>query len=481
MAKLKVAQVIRCLQTKERTRWFRELEAEKANTRPELVAAARYLVQVVPEEENPNREHLFRSAFPGLPYDDLKLRHLTAELLRNAELFLLREELKDQPVLEELFLLRAFRKRSLDSFFEAGQKKVETQLEKHPFRNIDYHYYRFLLDAEKTRFLEGQKIRTVEPNLQQTTDALDAFYLAGKMYYGCSQVNHSGVVSAAYRFDLMEESVSFIRRQEMSVVPAIGLYYHVWFMLKREDDEQHFQLFRKRIARESDLFPPEEARDLYVHAVNYCIKRMRDGGESFLREAFELYREMLERSLFFEDGHMSPWMYKNVTVAGLRLGESAWVEKFVEEYKGYLSPKFQDTAYSYNSAQVAFARGKFDKVLRHLQEVEYQDIFYALDSKAILLKTYYELKEDEALDSLCSSFRVFLNRRREISDSHRISYFDLIRMVKAAVRVRQNRDVVLLARIRKELLEKPVFLDRGWLETKLSQLEASIRSKGQAG
>ncbi|MBI1193854.1 MAG: hypothetical protein GC205_11895 [Bacteroidetes bacterium] len=477
MAKLKVAQVIRCLQTKERNRWFRELEAEKGDARPELVAAARYLVQVAPDDDSPNREHLFVSAFPGEPYDDLKLRHLTADLLRSAEQFLLREELQDQPVLEELFLLRAFRKRGLDSFFEAGQKKLEAQLEKHPFRNIDYHYYRFLFDAEKTRFLEGQKIRTVEPNLQATTNSLDAFYLAGKMYYGCSQVNHSGVVTTAYRFDLMEESVAFIRKQQMAAVPAIGLYYHVWCMLNGEEDQLHFQLFRERIAQESGLFPPEEARDLYVHAVNYCIKRMRDGGEAFLREAFELYREMLERKVFFEDGHMSPWMYKNVTVAGLRLGESVWVEKFVEDYKDYLSPKFQETAYTYNSAQVAFARGKFDKVLSLLQEVEYQEIFYALDSKAILLKTYFELKEDEALDSLCASFRVFLNRRREISEGHRNSYLDLIRVVKAAVRVRQNRDTGLLARIKKELAENQSFLDRRWLETKLGELEAYLRQK----
>jgi hypothetical protein len=186
---------------------------------------------------------------------------------------------------------------------------------------------------------------------------------------------------------------------------------------------------------------------------------------------------MLDRKVFFEDGYMSPWMYKNVTVAGLRLGEGAWIEKFVEDYKGYLSPKFQDTAYSYNSAKVAFARGKLDKVLEHLQEVEYQDIFYALDSKGILLKTYFELKEDEALDSLCASFRVFLNRRREVSESHRNSYLNLIRLVKAAVRVRQNRDLTLLQRIRDELAGNISVSDRGWLDAKLQELQTTLQTR----
>jgi len=64
-----------------------------------------------------------------------------------------------------------------------------------------------------------------------------------------------------------------------------------------------------------------------------------------------------------------------------------------------------------------------------------------------------------------------------VSESHRNSYLNLIRVVKAAVRVRQNCDKILLERIRKELSENQSFLDRRWLETKILELGASLSDK----
>jgi hypothetical protein len=489
MARLKITRMLECLDNKERNQWLTELGQQRGLRRPDLLGAARFLVQRYQQSsgEHPDtdgqdknfRGLLFEQAFPGQAFDDLKLRHLSSELVRDLEQFLVRREVDLQPFLREIFLLRALRKRQLNELFESGVQRLDKKLEDNPLRNTDYHYNRFLLEAERSRFLEGQKIRTVEPNLQKASDALDTFYMASKLAYASSMLNHSGVVQSAYRFDLMEEVASFIQQGEERQLedPAIGAYYHVWCMLSNRDAEEHFRQLCAKLPQEVRRFQPEEARDLYVHAINYCIKRMRAGAPEYLREAFELYRDMLRGGVFSEDGYMSPWMYKNVTVAGLRLGESAWVEEFVERYRSELHPQFRDTAYSYNSAKVAFARGKHGRVLELLQEVEYQDIFYALDARAMLLKTYYELGEYEALESLCSSFRVFLNRRREVPESHRRSYLTLIRLVRLAQRVRNNRDRGLLHRLEQSLASQPDLLDRGWLMEKFKELEVSLASR----
>jgi hypothetical protein len=489
MARLKIIRLLECLENKERNQWLTELQQQRGSRRPDLLGGARFLVQVcgAASADNPLadgqdrafREQFFAQAFPGLPFDDLKLRHLSSELVRDLEQYLIRREVDLQPFLREIFLLRALRKRQLNDLFESGAQRLDKKLEDNPLRNTDYHYNRFLLEAERSRYLEGRKIRTVEPNLQNASDALDTFYLASKLAYASSMRNHSGVVQSAYRFDLMEEVSAFLQQGEARHLsdPAIGAYYHVWCMLSNRDAGQHYAQLRAKLPGEVRRFTPEEARDLYVHAINYCIKRMRGGEPEYLREAFELYREMLACGVFSEDGYMSPWMYKNVTVAGLRLGEAAWVEEFVDRYRGDLHPEFRDTAYSYNSAKVAFARGKLGRVLELLQEVEYQDIFYALDARAMLLKTYYELDEYEALESLCSSFRVFLNRRREVPESHRRSYLNLIRLVRLAQRVRQSKDQALLQRLGQALSSQQDVLDRGWLLEKHAELEASMAGK----
>lgn len=471
MASLKIQRLISGLNARDTQRWLDQLTKEKTTSRPDMVKAARYLLKLEPLDQTVDREKLFSKAYPGKPYDDLRLRHVCADLLQDAENFILKEELKEQSIQQELLLLRAFRRRGLDDFYRSSAKRLEKLLQDHPFRNMDYHYFRFLSEAENTRYLESQKIRTVEPNLEQTTQALDDFFLAAKMHYSCSKMNHATVVTEQYSFDLVEESMEYIRKHEKLQVSAIGLYYHVWCMLNQQDDEKAYKKFRERIPLELNHFPAEEGRHLYVHAINYCIKKIREGKNGYLREAFTLYQEMLERKVFFEDGFMSPWMYKNVTVAGLRLGEADWVSTFLEKYRSFLAPKFRDTAYTYNSAKVAFEAGNLDRVLQLLQEVEYQDIFYALDSKAILLKTYFELEEDLALDALCSSFRVFLNRRREVSESHRKSYLNLIRLIRLVVKARQNRSPEMLDRAREELGEGVLISDKAWLLRQMEKLE----------
>ncbi|MFT4665437.1 MAG: hypothetical protein ACI8YQ_002556 [Polaribacter sp.] len=56
-----------------------------------------------------------------------------------------------------------------------------------------------------------------------------------------------------------------------------------------------------------------------------------------------------------------------------------------------------------------------------LTKVEYDDLFLNLGSKLILLKIYFETKEWDALDSLLSSFKIFLYRKT-VMEYHKDNY-----------------------------------------------------------
>jgi hypothetical protein len=54
-----------------------------------------------------------------------------------------------------------------------------------------------------------------------------------------------------------------------------------------------------------------------------------------------------------------------------------------------------------------------------LQQVEYLNVFYKIDSRKLLIQAFYELKEWDSLDSAMNAFRVFIHRNKEISDLHK--------------------------------------------------------------
>ena len=108
-------------------------------------------------------------------------------------------------------------------------------------------------------------------------------------------------------------------------------------------------------------------------------------------------------------------------------------------------------------------------MIRLLRFVEYDDITYNLNSKAILLQTYYETDEIESLYSLFESFRVYLNRSKSIPEGKKSDYKNLIKFTKKLTRI-QPGDEKALHKLKDEIKETKRLASRKWLEEKIEEL-----------
>jgi hypothetical protein len=105
-----------------------------------------------------------------------------------------------------------------------------------------------------------------------------------------------------------------------------------------------------------------------------------------------------------------------------------------------------------------------------LQDVKYSDIFYQLDSKTTLMKTYYGLGEYLPLMALKESFRILLRRKKVISEQNRINYMNFIRFTVKMYRI-DVKDKPKLRALQKELKTATNVADKGWLVEKMGELE----------
>ena len=115
-----------------------------------------------------------------------------------------------------------------------------------------------------------------------------------------------------------------------------------------------------------------------------------------------------------------------------------------------------------------FSKKEWNKVIELLQQVEYDDVFYKLDSKALLLKTYYEMSEWLVLDSLIDSFQILLRRNKEISKQHRSNYLHLVKFVKKLSHLMPD-DTAKIEAVRDKIEAAKQVADRGWLLEKLRE------------
>ena len=170
-----------------------------------------------------------------------------------------------------------------------------------------------------------------------------------------------------------------------------------------------------------------------------------------------------------ENGQISEGVFKNTVTIGLRVNEFDWVEDFIREYAPYLPSNIRENARTFNLANVYSHQKKYDQVIELLRDVEYSDIVYALGSKLVLLRTYYESDEYMAMDSLIDSFKIYLRRNKVISKGLKREYNNfLIFLKKLSTLSSSNPQAV--QKLKKRVQETSHVMSKKWLLERIDTL-----------
>ena len=382
---------------------------------------------------DPQKEAVWKHLFGPVPFDDQKMRLLMSYLHGLLEQYIAVKELTSDPLNTQLHLAIGYRKRRMNEGFERARKNLEKALGARPLRNTCYFDIRYKLQWE-THQLNYVQNPTDVSRLQELSDTADVIYLSQKLRLVCLLAAHHSVYQSGGTGGGEVELVARAERAEFAALPVIAAYLHCYRMLLNPGEEAHFKQFKKLLLEQSRQFSEEELHGLFILAINYCVRRLNAGDNLYFREAFDLYREGLEKGHLFEDGMLSRFTYHNVAAIGLRLGELDWVRYFINEYKNRLEKRYRDSAFSYNLARLEYESGHHGFVLELLQKANYRDPLLNLAAKTLLLKTYYDLNEFDLLQSHLDAMRNYIHRKRVIG-YHRTNYLNIIRYTEKLMRL----------------------------------------------
>lgn len=418
-------------------------------------------------KELPCKEDISAKLFPSENYDDRKVRHAMSFLFRLLEQFLAQSVAAEDELAQRLQLAEAYRRRGLKNHFQRTLQRAADQHAANPLRHADHFWTGYELQRQGY-LLTATSNRVTALNFQQIGDQLDLAFLALKLRQSCLALSHQAVFKAEYDFGLLPQVLAEVQRRSLLDVPAIGVYFHCYHTLTEPEDERHFQKFKAELYRHDGAFPTSEGRDLYLLAINFCIRRYNEGEGKFLAEELELYRAALAKKLLLVNGQLSRFTYQNVVTLGLVLREFDWVETFLRDYTPLLDPRLRAANHSFNLARLAYERGQFSKALELLQQADYEDVLLSLTAKSLLLKIYFETSEFTALDSHLDAMANFVRRKKELS-YHRENYLSLCRFVRRLLAVPPN-DREAVQRLREEVGAAPAVAERKWLLGKVEEV-----------
>lgn len=407
-----------------------------------------------------SREAIFAVLFPGLPYDNQRLRLIISYLRKLLEQFLIWEELKENPLERKTYLLRALKKLGQMDAYQIELRRSAKENAKRRLRNLDYHAYHLEVLQKQYDLLESRK----QPEgalLEQITAGIDLQYIISKLKYGCKILTYRKIFKTSLEMKRMESVEKWVVEQDLIQLPAVGIYYHTYKILKEEEPEAHFQALRQQLEAGTHFFPVAEVRSFYLFAINYCIKNANLGQPHAMRRAFELYRTALAKGVLMTDGVLSPYTYKNIVSSGLKLGEFDWVKDFIDGYTDTL-PVENGAAYAqFARARWHFAQGEFEQTLGLLNRFYIREIFTLLDAKVLLLKANYEVGAWQEVESQLDSFQQLV-RRKEVLAYHRENYANFGQFLGRLVRLGEW-EKGKLAKLRAEIEAELVVVDKGWL------------------
>ncbi|MFK8104897.1 MAG: hypothetical protein AB8G15_20430 [Saprospiraceae bacterium] len=407
------------------------------------------------------------------PYKDIQFRRLLSDLTKLAHQYLSHRTFQEDPFAPALRLLDSINTPSLQKHFTGTVRQLENLQKKSGLNNTDFHYNFFLLNYKSHLHLEKMGVKRKEfstKNLENADYHLDCYYIINKLKHYCDALGYKNVLSKESSLKDFPNLTKFIEENDFLEEPSIKAHYLVTLMLLHPEEERYFKELKVFLQDHYQLFTREEGYVFFIHLKNYCIDiKINKGKSAYFFELFDIYKLLIESKIIFHQATIHPQSYKNIISVGLHVKAFDWVEAFIQEYTDYLPKVNHEDALNYNLAKVYFYKKDFDRVLTQLGTVKDTSLIYALGRKLLLIKTYYEVSEANALDSLIDSFRIYVQRNRLISRDVKQPYLNVLRFVKKLLSI-PTYDKEAILKTKQQIVDCKAVASKRWLLEKVEEM-----------
>ena len=437
------------------------------NQREDVVLLYNYLVNYIknPTNISVDKRTVFKAIFSNKPYIEKKIRYTISFLYQLVKDFLAYQEFTSDKVNQQILLLKSLRKKNVKRLFEQELKVVQNNLKKQHLRNQEYHFKCYLLEEEKYTFALLNS-RGSNKGLQESSNYLNLYFIANTLRQETHGLTQKALGKSDFSSNFSQAIKSFLEKNESLDSPAIVIYYQLIKILTEKDSLTYFQNLRTLISEKGHHFPPHELREIYIFALNYCIKKLNARESSFYQETFNLYKQGIQQKVFLENGILSRFNYKNIVALGLGLGEFQWVENFIESHKIYLEKKYRESSYCLNLAMVHYRKENYSEAMTLLQNVRTDDILDNLSARRMLARIYYDQQEFDALYSLLDSFQNYIYRKRDIGYQKEL-YLNFIKFTRKLLQ-KEGYSPTQLQALKTEIENTKNVAEKIWLLEKLT-------------
>jgi len=430
---------------------------------------------------------------------------LCSNLCRDIEGFMIHTELKEDSMLQDMLLNRAYAKRGLDEFFEKHNNDTREKILKAETPEQSYYHTLFRLSYNAAFHRNNVKLRTeYRSQLKEAEAYLDAYYLLYKLRILCECKTLAGIIDIEKTEETKktEESKKTVEKIKAKK-PLLNVDYQNFIReepddylislyaktarLYDEEDPQIYTKLREEIEKGTKPVDAENLSTLLVFLINFCSRKSKENIKAnpekdtldYTKEIFDLYEFAFNEDLLKEDGYIPEIHYLSLVKVAVANGNFELAQQWIH-YAKDIKPEYQKNGRKLATAILHFAKGKYSEAQTLLQEIKWRNKNYKVTSRDLLTKIYYEIKAYKLLNSHISNVRKAIQRDNDLPERQKRANYNFFNVVKELAEYEQELKKDKSALPGKTLLsrlEKHPMVYGEWCRKKFKELTAQFPAR----
>lgn len=356
------------------------------------------------------KEAIFKKLFPKEKYSDIKLRNLQSKLSKILESYLIQINYEKDAFAKRKLLTQIYGQRNYYPGFKKGTELLLTEIDKSPYRDMEFYYEKYLLNKAVYFHRNTPKLGKTVDLLKTAIHNLENHFVLERMHLGIDLKNREHFLSEKHDF----EPFNFV-----PALPTDNLLFQQFqesFQLLKENDDASFfrllSIFNKNLHKTRLPY----AKIIYGLLLNITIRKAKNKRVPFLKIVFDLYKTGIKKELIFEDGKIPLSVFFNAVMVGATMKEIEWTSQFIEHNQDKLATiDEKETVLTLAVCFLRFHQKKYDAVIHELHQIKIPDNRYQFVIRNLIIRTYFHLfRQDQSyyfmLMDQCKSYHKVLQR-----------------------------------------------------------------------
>lgn len=404
---------------------------------------------------------IHQQIYPTISYKDVRIRLLFSDLMKELRLFII-QKLSYSELDSELTLLQFYRRRRIDRIFDNHSENLTEKLRTHSNWDEKKYYNIYILEFEKLKH-ETSKNRYNPTNFSEVLQNFELHVIIERLRLYLEHLTFRQFGSELNTYPELEFNIAQVMKKEWTLVPEINLYLRAVKLFTDPENVENYEKFIEQLFTISSTIEIETKKELFSHALNFCIRKINKDFEAFFGKTLDLYDHGVKDLWILDHGVMNQVTYKNIISLCIRMGNFSLAEEKLNQYKEFVNKKDRESIYQFNKARILKEKGQTREALILLYSNRYKDSLIEIHARIEMIKIYYELQEESLLNNQILSTEKFINKSQQLG-YHKKYYLNFC---KYTSKLNQYRKQTSKSKSRIELYNKIVketeVLERSWL------------------